>query len=322
MALLFVVCKKKQRKFLMQLHWDQKILILQSNKKKLIKFYVESYSQLSLRESGSINQLKKLANKEMRQNIDPVLLLKKEDWLKIATGEYICFADPDDYLMNDYVDYLLGLALQNNAGIALSKDMYSSFDKKETTDKIIEIETPEKITVDILMHKVPIGVYCKIFKKSLIDKFNIHFRKDIYIGEGFNFNTFAFQRANKIAVGYKRIYFYRTDNQNSAVSKFNEKKWENALYALDCIESDLTIKTKLICNAMNYAKWFDGYFILSQIARNNAFAKCKDLTNKCKCCVRKYFKYVFKTETSLKQKIKALMFYFTPIFCSKIFYGR
>lgn len=246
----------------------------------------------------------------------------RNEGLKIATGEYICFADPDDYLMNDYVDYLLGLALQNNAEIALSKDMYSSFDKKETIDNSIEIETPEKITVDILMHKVPIGVYCKIFKKSLIDKFKIHFRKDIYIGEGFNFNTFAFQRANKIAVGYKRIYFYRTDNQNSAVSKFNEKKWENALYALDCIESDLTIKTKLICNAMNYAKWFDGCFILSQIARNNAFSKCKDLTNKCKCCVRKYFKYVFKIETSLKQKIKALMFYFTPIFCSKIFYGR
>lgn len=246
----------------------------------------------------------------------------RNEGLKIATGEYICFADPDDYLMNDYVDYLLGLALQNNAEITLSKDMYSSFDKKETIDNSIEIETPEKITVDILMHKVPIGVYCKIFKKSLIDKFKIHFRKDIYIGEGFNFNTFAFQRANKIAVGYKRIYFYRTDNQNSAVSKFNEKKWENALYALDCIESDLIMKTKLIYNAMNYAKWFDGCFILSQIARNNAFSKCKDLTNKCKCYVRKYFTYVFKTETSLKQKIKALMFYFTPIFCSKIFYGR
>lgn len=246
----------------------------------------------------------------------------RNEGLKIATGEYICFADPDDYLMNDYVDYLLELALQNNAGIALSKDMYSSFDKKETSNNSIEMETPEKITVDILMHKVPIGVYCKIFKRSLLDEYKIKFREDIFIGEGFNFNTLAFQRANKIAVGYKRIYFYRTDNQNSAVSKFNGKKWENALYALDCIESDLTIKTKLICNAINYAKWFDGCFILSRIARNNAFSKCKDLTNKCKSYVRKYFKYVFKTETSLKQKIKALMFYFTPIVCSKIFYGR
>lgn len=246
----------------------------------------------------------------------------RNEGLKIATGEYICFADPDDYLMKDYVDYLLGLALQNNAKIALTKDMYSSFDKKETLNNTIEIENPEKITLDILMHKVPIGVYCKIFKKSLIDEFKIRFREDVYIGEGFNFNTFAFQRANKIAVGYKRIYFYRTDNQNSAVSKFNSKKWENALYALECIESDLIIKTNPLCNAMNYAKWLDGCFILSQIAKNNAFSKCKDLTKKCKSYVRKYFKYVFKTKTSFKQKIKALVFYIAPIVCSKIFYSK
>lgn len=200
--------------------------------------------------------------------------------------------------------------------------MYNSFDKKETQNDDEAVESPEKITVDILMHKVPIGVYCKIFKKSLLNKYNIRFREDVYIGEGFNFNTYAFQRANKIAVGYKRIYFYRTDNQNSAVSKFNEKKWENALYALDCIESNLIIKTESVLNAMSYAKWFDGCFILSQIAKNNVFSKCEGLTNSCKSYVRKYFKYVFMVKTSLKQKTKALMFYIAPIIFSKLFYSK
>lgn len=75
---------KKAKKISYAVSLGPKNLDFTEQQKKLIKFYVESYSQLSLRESGSINQLKKLANKEMRQNIDPVLLLKKEDWLKIV----------------------------------------------------------------------------------------------------------------------------------------------------------------------------------------------------------------------------------------------
>ena len=39
--------------------------------------------------------------------------------IEAARGEYICFADADDYLMPDYVEYLLTLAVDKNADIAI-----------------------------------------------------------------------------------------------------------------------------------------------------------------------------------------------------------
>lgn len=79
---------KKAKKISYAVSLGPKRLDFSEQEKKKIKSCVESYTQLSLREAGSINQLKKLSSKEMQQNIDPVLLLNKNDWIKII-GEKI-----------------------------------------------------------------------------------------------------------------------------------------------------------------------------------------------------------------------------------------
>ena len=61
----------------------------------------------------------------------------------------------------------------------------------------------------------------------------LRFIPHIYIGEGFNFNAMAFQRANKVVEGNRRIYFYRRNNPTSATTKFRLDKWENAKTALE-----------------------------------------------------------------------------------------
>ncbi len=155
-----------------------------------------------------------------------------------STGEYICFADSDDYLMPDYVEYLLNIAIENDVDISITTEMFDNFTKNQTKDNELEILSPSEATVAILCYRIPIGVYCKLFKKSFLGN-EIRFIPELYIGEGFNFNTAAFQQANSIGVGHRKIYYYRRDNPTSATTQFSIDKWENGLTALQIIKKIL-----------------------------------------------------------------------------------
>lgn len=175
--------------------------------------------------------------------------------IEAATGEYICFSDADDYLMPDYVEYLLKLCKQNDADIAYSSEMFTTFHKEQIEQDCVRILTPELATEAILLYNVPVGVYCKIFKRDFLISNYIRFYSDIFIGEGFNFNTYAFQRANKIVAGKRKIYFYRRDNNESAMTHFNVRKCTMAIEAIAQIRKDLIINTKRVKLALDYADW-------------------------------------------------------------------
>lgn len=54
--------------------------------------------------------------------------------IEAAKGEYVCFVDGDDYVMPDYVEYMLGMAVKNNASVALTTRMYSIFNTTVLTN--------------------------------------------------------------------------------------------------------------------------------------------------------------------------------------------
>lgn len=172
-----------------------------------------------------------------------------------AIGEYICFSDADDYLMPDYVEYLMKLAESNDADVAYSSEMFTTFHKEQIANDHVKILTPEEATEAILLYNVPVGVYSKIFKKKFLDDNKVRFEPNIFIGEGFNFNTYAFQRANKVIAGKHKIYFYRRDNNESAMTHFNINKCTMAVKAIDNIRKNLIIKTHRIQLALDYADW-------------------------------------------------------------------
>ena len=109
--------------------------------------------------------------------------------IDVARGDYICFADGDDWLMEDYVEHLLDLCIDNDADVAYTKDMFTTFYKKQVVSTNTYIYTPEEATEAILCYNVPIGVYSKMFKRKFLNQNSIRFDENIYIGEGFNFNT-------------------------------------------------------------------------------------------------------------------------------------
>lgn len=90
--------------------------------------------------------------------------LARNAGIDVATGQWICFVDGDDYIMPVYVSYMLALGVAYDADIALTTYMFGSFDNKQINADDVRIWTGEDAVEAILCYKVPIGCYCKIFK--------------------------------------------------------------------------------------------------------------------------------------------------------------
>lgn len=51
--------------------------------------------------------------------------------MEIANGGFICFVDGDDYVMPDYIEYMLEQIVKNKADIALITRMFGNFEEKQ-----------------------------------------------------------------------------------------------------------------------------------------------------------------------------------------------
>lgn len=248
----------------------------------------------------------KVIHKEKNEGVSAA----RNTGINASTGEYICFVDGDDYVMEDYVEYLYNL-IYDDADITLTTDMFNNFNiKKQNSENNIMIFTPEQATIAILCYNIPIGVYCKLFKRDFLGE-DIRFLEELFIGEGFNFNTTAFQRANHIVVGHKKIYYYRRDNPTSATTKFSVEKWENGLHAIDLINQNFILHSDQLKSAWKFAYWrthSDAYDVL---VLANAEKQYPEFYIKCLKEVRK-FGIAFKVPISKQNKLRALVMGICP----------
>lgn len=229
-----------------------------------------------------------------------------------ATGEYICFSDADDKLEPNYVDYLLHLAVDNGAEMSTTRSFHNSFRNLKNRKDKLEIQTPEEATCDLLYYKHMIGVYCKMIKRSFLNKNNIRFMTDIFIGEGFNFTMDCFQRINKLAIGYQSVYFYRRDNEASAMSHFNIKKVENAIQAMHRMNDRLIIRTPQILRAWEFAMWHTYSDMWIFMVRGNAKNHFPYLYKQYLQYTRNNAIYAFAAPICIREKLRALTLMCTP----------
>ena len=232
--------------------------------------------------------------------------------MDIATGEYVCFVDGDDYVMPDYVEYLLHLNIVHHTRISISTEVYTSFDLKQYRDTTESIYTGEQATEAILCYKLQIGVYNKLFERNFLEEKNIRFIEGLPIGEGFNFNTAVFQRADHIAVGHRKVYFYRKDNSDSVTTKFDAEKWKAGLYALHRIKEDFIIHSRRIELAWDFAWWRTNSDVYDLMILADASKVYPDMYRGCREVMKENALSCFKVPTSGKNRLRALVMAVCP----------
>lgn len=157
--------------------------------------------------------------------------------LELAHGEYITFADPDDYLNSNAYEIAYGLAKKDDVDIL-------QFGSHRFTDRKIvkQPHQPKVLDMPIIssvsaFNKIDQYVWNKFYNAEIIQQNKLRFISKVKLGEDTIFSYMALAHAKKIKIIPTRLYNYRI-RPGSAVS--TKKREDFFMYHL--------IKIKPICD--------------------------------------------------------------------------
>lgn len=147
--------------------------------------------------------------------------------IQAAVGKYLMFCDSDDEFMPDACDKLYHSLVDNDCDLALSsiKVIYDSdFHMKQSDDAYYKVKFNGVIDDSHnILNKVDVSVCNKIFKKTLIDMYNINFIEGrLYEDASFTWKYIAV--AKKIYCRPEALYVYYRHNStimNKTFAKAN-----------------------------------------------------------------------------------------------------
>lgn len=142
--------------------------------------------------------------------------------LKISTGEYIHFCDPDDWI-ESYTYELLVKEIENDEEILCFN--YQIYDNKKNQiikTKYISEKIEEKLVNskgEFYFNLVENPCCNKLYKKDFLEKNNLLFCENICIEEDKLWNLMTLYKVYKIKYVAKSLYFYRLNREQSAIYK-------------------------------------------------------------------------------------------------------
>lgn len=237
--------------------------------------------------------------------------------MELATGKYLMIIDGDDWLEEDYVQYLLDIAEKTGSDMAMSDKLFTTRDRVQIQNDDVEIWSAEKAASLIIYPHMPIGPWNKIYKVSMLRKNNLTFSTP-WSGEGLYFASMAAQYSNQVGVGHKKVYNYRLNNAGSGLTNYNVVMGINALYNIKYIGETLVIDTPKLRNAVKWHTWKNYNFLLKLIIATKSKNKYNKEYKECLWKIRTMLPSVFiKSEVSVYEKIRMLYMGILPVFYAK-----
>ncbi|MDQ5983569.1 MAG: Undecaprenyl-phosphate 4-deoxy-4-formamido-L-arabinose transferase [Eubacteriales bacterium SKADARSKE-1] len=178
--------------------------------------------------------------------------------LKIATGEYIGFVDPDDYIEPNTYEMSYVRAKKDNADIVVFGGESFSDNFVKPIDSIDASFKNQKCFKEY--SKALLVIWNKIYKRDMLLDNNIWFREERYgMDTVFCFKVFPF--AKNISFLSNKLYHWRKQVGNSAssttwsnINTHTQKKLDQLQYFLDDWRSSGFIKDNEV-DLLRWATW-------------------------------------------------------------------
>ena len=223
--------------------------------------------------------------------------------LKKAKGKYIMFVDADDLLEKGWYSIISKYFESDSQEIFISKNIDSKLkSKKNIVENILGINNQCNFSSSC----------SKLYKKEIIDKWNIKFREDIINGEDLLFNLQYFKKIENYDLVKYTFYKYKI-NYDSATHKYNNNYIESSKTLVEQVEKEL-LDYKNEFKAFYLKNLYNSLNRINEIVNyNDRLSELKKLTidNKLKIsfkCIKYKFNYFEKIVLYLyKLKLYSLM---------------
>lgn len=155
--------------------------------------------------------------------------------LKVATGDYYCFIDSDDYVADDLLERLYSLITKNDADISLVN--YKTFtgeraeaESKTTSDIVLYNNTSMIKNIHMVKDELYVVMWGKLFKKELFD--GIQFPEG-RICEDLHVLYRIYDRAKTSVFSNEKLYYYYRGNVSSSTYSINKKFYDDVFWVLE-----------------------------------------------------------------------------------------
>lgn len=215
--------------------------------------------------------------------------------LKQVTGEYITFIDSDDYVSNDYVSYLYSLLEKNNFTASMSicslMNVYEGSGKEINTGNNKEYTLTGKKCIKMMCYHnlVDTCAYAKLGSKELYNDFEFPEGK---VFEDIGTTYQLFEKANKVACGFKPKYFYNIRSNSITTQKFTTQKLD-LLEMTDKMADDVVRKYPDLKRAVLRRRIYSRFSTLNQTFTSKNTVEIKEIRNELIKFIQKNHKELF-----------------------------
>lgn len=178
---------------------------------------------------GSADNSGKIADEYAKSDIRIRVFHKKNEGVSIAknlgisnaTGRFITFVDADDYIRTDFIDNLLKDMTSHRVAVTTTPAEIRPIDEdnSESVEVYSQYETLEKMFYGTLEKSLN-GV--QMFDRHLLVDNNILFDPKKKVGEDFDFFARVIIACDRIAVDYRKMYYYRPNPTSTMHQTINE----------------------------------------------------------------------------------------------------
>lgn len=241
--------------------------------------------------------------------------------IKLATGKYIWFIDSDDWIPFDALSEIIEILKMNYYDII---SMPLTYVYNNSLKKDFEINKNKEIKgLDYLLSKFPAGATQRyIIKKEYLDYYNIRFYPCIYHEDG-DIAISLLYNTKKILILSNSYYNYRCNREGSIMNNWKTKNSTDLLFIYK--RQKKYIETQVPLKDRNKLKVYTVKFLFSSIS----FAKAKWRSNEFiefykknkKEIKSEAYKIALSANTSLKNKIKIILFAISPVNYYRLYFS-
>lgn len=158
--------------------------------------------------------------------------------LEIASGCYILFIDSDDYIGPDYIEKLVLGIDGHDLSICGFTELYKNKNNVFLPKDKNNVSKNNAISLLFSDPNVCGFLVNKLYKKEIIDQYNLRLNRNIFLCEDLLFNVQYLLCVSNVVIVSSCKYFYRM-RKSSATWKKNDLKFKNACMCFDIIENIL-----------------------------------------------------------------------------------